>query len=213
MTPSRPTSPVNRFYALLLLAGPLTGLGGCAAFKGASDANTPVLPDAVAARGADIGTYLEALDRLAPGDVARQSNELDALEAAALATPTPSNRLRYALAMGAAGHPGSNPVEARRLITELLAGAHDLRPQEVSMANSFLREFDARVALYADLAREREENERQVKAIDADHDRRLNAANAENQKLKKALAEAERKLEAVAEMERALTEQAPAQGQ
>jgi hypothetical protein len=213
MPPTPRLSPVNRFYAPILLAGLLAALGGCAAFRTASDADTPVAPIPATARGADIGSYLEVFDRLAPGDVARQANELDALNTAALATPTASNRLRYALALGAAGHPGSNPVEARRLITELLAGAHDLRPQEVSMANSYLREFDARVALYADLAREREENESKLRAMDADGDRKLNAANAENQKLRKALADAERKLEAVAEMERALTEQAPNQGQ
>jgi predicted nucleic acid-binding Zn-ribbon protein len=96
-------------------------------------------------------------------------------------------------------------VEARRLITELLAGQNDLSPQEVSLANALLREYDARVALYADLARQREESERKLKSVDADGDRRLNALNAETQRLKKALAEAERKLEAVAEMERSLT--------
>ena len=66
-------------------------------------------------------------------------------------------------------------------------------------------EFDARVALYADMARQREESERQIKAMGADEDRRYSALNAETQRLKKALAEAERKLEAVAEMERTLT--------
>jgi predicted nucleic acid-binding Zn-ribbon protein len=87
----------------------------------------------------------------------------------------------------------------------LLAGEHDLTPQEVSLANAFLREFDARVALYADLARQREESERQMKSLGADEERRYSALNAETQRLKKALAEAERKLEAVAEMERTLT--------
>ena len=110
-----------------------------------------------------------------------------------------------AIALGAAGHSSSNPVEARRLIAELLAGQHDLTPQEVSLANAFLREFDARVALYADLARQREESERQVQSMSAEEDRRYSALNAETQRLKKALADAESKLEAVAEMERTLT--------
>ena len=142
---------------------------------------------------------------MAPGDAVRQSTELASTLSQAQENPTSSNRLRHAIALGAAGHSASNPVEARRLITELLAGAHDLTSQEVSLANAFLREFDARVALYADLARQREESERQMKSIGADDDRRYGTLHAETQRLKKALADAERKLEAVAEMERTLT--------
>jgi hypothetical protein len=152
-----------------------------------------------------IASYFEVLDLMAPGDAVRQSTELASMLTQAQQNPTSTNRLKYAVALGAAGHSASNPVEAKRLITELLAGANDLTPQEVSLANAFQREYDARVALYADLARQREESERQMKSIDADGDRRYNALNSETQRLKKALAEAERKLEAVAEMERSLT--------
>jgi len=66
------------------------------------------------------------------------------------------------LALGAAGHAASNPVEARRLILELLAGQPDLAPEEVALASAFLREFDARVTLYADIARQREDFEQQL---------------------------------------------------
>ena len=152
-----------------------------------------------------ITPYFDVLDQMAPGDAVRQSTELASTLTQAQQNPTSSNRLRYAIALGAAGHLSSNPVEARRLITELLAGGNDLTSQEVSLAKAFLREYDARVALYADLALQREESERQLKSLDADGDRRYNALNAETQRLKKALAEAERKLEAVAEMERSLT--------
>jgi hypothetical protein len=154
---------------------------------------------------ADIASYFEVLDLMAPGDLVRQSTELAATLAQAQQDPSSSNRLKYAIALGAAGHAQSNPVEARRLINELLAGQNDLTPQEVSLANALQREYDARVALYADLARQREESERQLKSLDMEGDRRYNALNAETQRLKKALAEAERKLEAVAEMERSLT--------
>ena len=121
---------------------------------------------------------VDVLDLMAPGDAVRQSTELASTLTQAQQNPTSSNRLRHALALGAAGHSSSNPVEARRLITELLAGQHDLTPQEVSLANAFLREFDARVALYADLARQREESERQMKSIGADEDRRYSALAA-----------------------------------
>jgi len=154
----------------------------------------------------DLSVYLATLDQLAPGDPARQSAELAAALAATEASPTAANRLRYALALGAAGHPGSDPVEARRQIAELLAGPHDLGAKEVALAGAFLREFDARVALYADMARQREEFDQQLKASSAEDHRRAAALGAENQRLKKSLAEAESKLSAVAEMERSLIE-------
>lgn len=157
-----------------------------------------------APKPASIAAYLDLLDRMAPGDSLRQSAELAATQASAQQSPTSANRLRYAIALGTAGHSLSNPVEARRLITELLAGQNDLSSQEVSLANALLREYDARVALYADLARQREETEHRMKALAAESDRRYNALNGETLRLKKALAEAERKLEAVAEMERTL---------
>ena len=186
-----------------LLAGPLL-VAACAGFPAAQP---PAVTHVVAAapKPTELTPYLETLERMAPGDASRQAAELAATLTASQQSPTASNRLRYAIALGAAGHPASNPVEGRRLVTELLAGQHDLKPPEVALANAYLREFDARVALYADIARQREDLERRMQAADADGDKRYAAATAENAKLKKALAEAERKLEAVAEMERTLT--------
>jgi hypothetical protein len=184
-------------------------LAGCVGTR-PPEAPRPAQPYDSTPRKAEIGDYLQILDRLAPGDPGRQTAELAALQAIAQQNPSATNRLKYALAIGAAGRSDSNPIEAKRLISELLAGQHDLQPQEVSLANAFLREFDGRVALYADIARQREESERRLRAVDAEGDRRVAALNAETQRLKKALADAERKLEAVAEMEKALT---PPEGQ
>ena len=155
-----------------------------------------------------LAPYLETLAKMAPGDAARQQAELESRLSAAQQTRSSSDTLRYALAVGAAGYPSSNPVEAKRLITELLASPNTLEPLEVSFATAYLREFDARVALYAELARQREESEQKLRSLDATAERRADALAAENKQLKRALAEAERKLEAVAEMERSLLEQA-----
>ena len=144
---------------------------------------------------------------MAPGDPTRQQAELAAL-AAAKQSPTAANTLRYALALGAAGHKDSNPVEAKRLLADLLAGPNDLGTQELELANAYLREFDARVALYAELARQREESQQKLKLNDSSATKRADGLAAENARLKKQLAEANRKLEAVAEMERSLQEQA-----
>ena len=195
-----------------LLAGLLAGvwwLVGCAGLR-PDEAPRPAQPHDSTPKQVELGSYLDIFDRLAPGDAGRQTAELAALQAIAQQNPTATNRLKYALAIGAAGRSDSNPIEAKRLIAELLAEQHDLQPREISLANAFLREFDGRVALYADIARQREESERRLRAVDAEGDRRVAALNAETQKLKKALAEAERKLEAVAEMEKALT---PPEGQ
>jgi hypothetical protein len=203
----RPLGPTIVIAVAMALAG-CTGLKPSVPVSG-----TGSKVDATPSKPTEIQTYWDTLDRLAPGDLERQAAELRVTQAAADQNPTASNRLRYAIALGAAGHPASNPVEARRLIAELLAGQHDLRPQEVSLANAYLREFDARVALYADLGRQREEAEKKLQSLDADGDRKYNTLNAETQRLRKALAEAERKLEAVAEMEHALIEDRPASGQ
>ena len=190
---------------------PLLAATACAGLYPAEPAGPAGQPSVVAApKTVEISSYLEIFDRLAPGDVGRQAAELAALQAIAQQNPTATNRLKYALALGAAGRSNSNPIEAKRLIAELLAEQHDLQPREVSLANAYLREFDARVALYADIARQREESDRRLRAVDADGDKRVAALNAETQRLKKALAEAESKLEAVAEMEKALT---PPEGQ
>ncbi len=205
MTPPPTLARLGVLIPLLLVAAACTGLPPVEPTRPTGQPSSVAGPKTV-----EISSYLDIFDRLAPGDVGRQSAELAALQAIAQQNPTATNRLKYALALGAAGRSNSNPIEAKRLIAELLAEQHDLQPREVSLANAYLREFDARVALYADIARQREEADRRLRAVDADGDKRVAALNAETQRLKKALAEAESKLEAVAEMEKALT---PPEGQ
>ena len=192
----------------------LTLLTACTALQPRHEAAPPPPPKVEAPASASLVPYLDTLAQMAPGDAARQEAELATTLAAARQDPSASNTLRYALALGSAGHPDSNPVEAKRLITELLAGQDNLTPPEREFATAYLREFDARVALYAELARQREESEQKLKSVDASADKRADQLAADNARLKKQLAEAERKLEAVAEMERSLleqTQQAPAE--
>jgi hypothetical protein len=205
--------PMNRPSKFVILAA-ITLLGGCAnlqpdpvpASAGSSPAATQAAPLV------SLTPYLDTLTRMAPGDPVRQQAELAATLASAQQSRSADDTLRYALALGSAGHPSSNPVEAKRLITELLAGTHDLEPIELAFANAYLREFDARVALYADLARLREDSEQRLKSLDASAENRADTLAAENKYLRRALAEAERKLEAVAEMERSLLEPAAESG-
>jgi DNA repair exonuclease SbcCD ATPase subunit len=202
--------PISLRLTLLLCSATL--LSACAGLNPASgrvaaETVPPPAPQPV------LTQYLDTLGKMAPGDPVRQQAELATTLAAAQQTRSSANTLRYALALGSAGHASSNPVEAKRLISELLASPNTLDPVETAFAQAYLREFDARVALYAELARQREESEQNLKSLDATADRRADALAAENKQLKRKLAEAERKLEAVAEMERSLLEQAGAEAE
>ena len=194
---------MSRALALL----PLTLLTACAALQPQHSPPAPPVTAPAAPAPARLAPYMATLANMAPGDPARQQAELASTLAAAQQVPTATNTLRYALALGCAGRPDSNPVEAKRLLTELLAGPNELAPEELDLAKAYLREFDARVALYAEIARQREESEQKLKSSDSSAVRRADTLAAENARLKKQLNEAERKLEAVEEMERSLLEQ------
>jgi uncharacterized heparinase superfamily protein len=196
-----------RASAAVCLAALLSACAGLSPSSGrvAAETSPPPAPPPV------LTSYLDTLAKMAPGDPARQQAELATTLAAAQQTRASTDTLRYALALGSAGHATSNPVEAKRLISELLASPNTLDAAETAFAQAYLREFDARVALYAELARQREESEQKLKSLDATADRRADALATENKQLKRKLAEAERKLEAVAEMERSLLEQAGAE--
>jgi hypothetical protein len=202
MTTRRAVTILGLLPALLVLAA-------CADL-GSQQPGTAQAQQATSTPAPDtLAPYLEAVANMAPGDPARQQAELQSALAAAQQAPSAANTLRYALALGCAGHRDSNPVEAKHLLADLLAGPNDLAPRERELANAYLREFDARVALYAELARQREESEQKLKSNDSSAAKRADTLAADNARLKKQLAEAERKLEAVAEMERSLQEQAP----
>jgi hypothetical protein len=193
------------------LVWPLTTAGGIilavllTACATPAPPTTPAAPpQAPAPVRPSLDPYLDTLSRLAPGDPERQAAELASTLEAMQQSPTAQNTLRHALALGSAGHAGSNPVEAKRLLADLLAGSPALAPDELALANAFLREFDARVALYAEIARQRQDAEQKLQSLDSSTGRRTHALETENARLQQALDEANRKLEAVAEMERSL---------
>jgi len=180
-------------------------LGGCAAFAPPVPAPVPAPPPAPAVT--DLAPYFALLDQFAAGDPARQAALLADLASQLAASPGERSALRHALAVGAAGRAGSDPVEARRLLAALLAAPAELEPAERQMAAALQREFDARVTLYAQLARQREELEARIEADNTAHTRALQSAAAETARLRRELQRAETKLQAITEMERELLEQ------
>ena len=105
-----------------------------------------------------------------------------------MGTPSASATLRYALALGSAGSTESNPVQAKRLLGDLLAGPNDLPAEVREFATAYLREFDARVALYAELARQREESEQKLRSSDSSATKRADTLAAENARFRDAAA-------------------------
>ena len=204
-TPSTLALPHRSARTLAVVA--VVFLGGCANLDSNQAAKHAAPPAAPVPAPSPLAPYLATLAAMAPGDPARQQAELAAALAATQQTPSASATLRYALALGSAGSTESNPVQAKRLLGDLLAGPNDLPAEVREFATAYLREFDARVALYAELARQREESEQKLRISDSSAAKRADALAAENARLKKQLAEAERKLDAVADMERALQEQ------
>lgn len=167
--------------------------------------------DAQAAR-----QYLAELEELQTSTPARQAEVLQGVRGAAESSPTTTNRLRLALMLAIASHPGSDPVAARRQLSELLARPELLLPAERALAAVHLSEVEDRLVLIAEnrrLQQEASTRERErATTVNSAISRRLQAELDENARLRKALEEAQRKLEAVTQVERSITERGGTQG-
>ena len=73
--------------------------------------------------------------------------------AAADAAPTTTNRLMLALALATPTHPSSDPAQAQRLLSELLATGDALLPEEHVLALIHLKEVEQRLILDAEATR------------------------------------------------------------
>jgi len=190
--------------AILLIAA----LVAAACETDAERVTTGSLPESPAASSSGIpaATYLEALDGMAAGDTARQQATLLTARSAWQEAATPGNTLRYALVLGTPGHDDSNPLEASRLLNTLLATPGHLSPDEARLASAFQREFTARVAQYADLARARLESEAQMRAVEAEAQSRLDATAADLARVRRERDTIQQKLDAIADIEKTLME-------
>jgi hypothetical protein len=160
--------------------------------------------DAEAAR-----QYLAALDELQAAPVARQAEIVQSARNAAEVTPTTLNKLRYALMLALPGHGASDPVAARRQLSELLARPELMLPAERALAAISLHDVQARLVL---IEANRHLQEDSAARGDQNRDRsaaaarRLQAEIDENARLRKALDDAQKKLDAVTELERSIVD-------
>ena len=186
----------------------LMALGGCSSLEG-TYAAPKSRPEAVVSRptadGEAARDYLASLAELQRGAPAAQAETLAAARRDAEATPTTLHRLRYALLLACPGHAGSDPVAARRQLSDLLARPELLLPSERSLAAVLLADVDERLVLSAESRRLQQESTRKDKERGSAAAQRLQTEEAENARLRRALEDAQKKLEAVTAVEQSIT--------
>lgn len=199
-----PTLP-RRFpvLALALLLGACAGGGGLIKSR---ERPEPVVNRAASADAEAAREYLDALAELQTAQPARQAEIAQAARATAENTPTTLNKLRYALMLALPGHPASDPVAARRQLSDLLARPELLLPAERALAAMHLSQVEDRLVLAAENRRLQQEAAGRDRDRSAALNRRLQAELDENARLRRALEEAQRKLDAVTQVERSITE-------
>jgi hypothetical protein len=190
---------------LLVLAVVIAGcaFGGRDADPAGANGGAGPAPSAAAEA---LGVYLDALRDLLEGDAVVQADVFRSIAAAADSAPTTTNRLRLALALATPTHAASDPVEAQRLLNELLASGSALLPGERTLALIHLKDVEQRLILDA----EAERLQRAATAAAAQRNDRsaqqLQAALEENRQLRAALDEANAKLDAITNIERSIRE-------
>ncbi|HEU4618607.1 MAG TPA: hypothetical protein VFV10_11220 [Gammaproteobacteria bacterium] len=153
-----------------------------------------------------LSVYLELMRGLVEGDPVSQAETLRSVERTAEESPTTTNRLKLALALGTPGHAGSDPERAARLLNDLLASGAALLPEERALVAVHLKEIEQRLVLNAEAEQLRKESKDALAAQSTESQRRIDAATAENAKLRKQLEEAEQKLNAITNIERSIRE-------
>lgn len=151
--------------------------------------------------------FLSGLQRLVQGSPAEQAEVLAAARAGYDQAHQGPAALRYALVLAAPGHPARDPVQAQKLLREVLARPELLTPAERGYAVVELQRMDSELRLAAENLRLVEESQRARTRPDsgsstASLTRRLQSEQEENAKLRKQLDDAKAKLDAIADIER-----------
>jgi hypothetical protein len=199
------------------LAGALLA-GGCASVAPYHNALPPDHPptiDRAVTEAALLASYLEVLQRLVQGAPAEQAEILSSARHDFETAPTPSHELRYAMVLATPQHPGTDCMQAQRLLRELIATQETLLPAERAMAFLTLQSVDQTLAQTAEiqhLQASADHNDREkYAAVNRRLQSDLQGETDENVRLRKELDDAHAKLDAIANIERALNKpKAPA---
>lgn len=205
-----------RSPALFLTVAALAGsaaLAGCTALGGSarqSRQSTPLADStpgpAVINAGDSVGLYLQTLRSLIEGDPVVQADVFRGIAAAADASPTTTNRLMYALALATPSHPASDPEQAQRLLSDLLAASDALLPEEHVLALIHLKDVEQRLILDAEAERLQQAMAAATAQRNDRNAQQLQAALAENRQLRAELDEVRAKLDAITDIEQSIRE-------
>ncbi|MES1195320.1 MAG: hypothetical protein ABUL58_00040 [Steroidobacter sp.] len=174
----------------------------CVARSSSSAASQPATPVGTA------DTHLNLMSELSGTDPAHQSDVMYEVEKSYTQAPTTVNTLRYAIALAVPGHPASNPLQAKKLLEQLLATPERMSAAERSVAQTMLNISEQWLKMQAD-------NRRLAATVDdkvhaqANSDRRLQTQAEEIARLHKALDAAQQKLDAIKDIERSISERSP----
>ena len=200
----RPVPRPTTFAVLLAAGSSLLVLAGCGLSlpqRQPAPSSTPARAS-TAADAESTRQLLEWLGDLRAATPARQAELVAEARASAESTPTTALRLRLGLALAMPGQSGTDPVAARRHLSELVARPEWLLPGERVLAQLFLRELDERQVLAAENQRLQQEGTARASERVAALNKRLQAEVEENNRLRRQLDEAQKKLEAVMQLER-----------
>jgi hypothetical protein len=202
-----------RSLPLLLLAVALSACSVGSRLFGTGDGEDAATAAGEAGEGAGplldargLAVYLETMQALVQGDPVLQAEVFQDVARAAEIAPTTTNRLKLALALATPGHPSSQPLQAQRLLSELLAAGDALLPEERILTTIHLKEVEQRLILDAEAERLRQDAQAELTRQNADNARRLQQAQLENQRLRAELEDAQEKLEAITSIERSIRE-------
>jgi len=168
----------------------------------------PTAPDpaqvSAQADAAALRTLVATLALLQTDSPARQAEAVAETKRQAEGDATVAARLRYAALLAVPGHGASDPVAARRQLSEILARPEWLSPSERVLATLLLDDVNDRLILNAEIRRLNDESESRDREKIAALAKRVQSEGEENSRLRRALEEARRKLEAVTQVERSM---------
>lgn len=200
------TIPAALLLAVLPLAAAL--LSGCAGTFGFERKHAPPPPppvDPAVVAATQVSHRLEMLQRLVEGTPAEQATILaDAKHDYDLAPTTPGNELDYALVLAAPGHAGSNPTQARQLLSNALASGAGLSTPDRALAVVLMHDVDRQLDLVAANERLKTQQALDTRQREAEASRRLRVEAEENVRLRRELVRARAKLQAITNIERSL---------
>jgi hypothetical protein len=202
--------------AALALAGGIAG--GCQSAP--QPAPPPPPPSDTPSNDRDLAAAMVMADtfqnmqRLTQAEPAEQAEIVSAARDAYQRAPRGETQLRYALLLATPGHPARDAATAQKLLRELAAQPEALVPIERAVVMVELAQLDHELDLAAvnqQLQSNALRTDRQRSAGTAADQRRIDAVEDENARLRKQVEADQAKLNAIATIERNLTERKTAE--